>query len=83
VHEDEKEGIFRTRTEEIYFGRWQFLNSLFSFLVRASVPLEDKKFMKYVQDYAKDASKFNTDFTAAFVKLEELGTSNLTPVEWA
>jgi cytochrome c peroxidase len=55
----------------------------FSFIVHAPVPVEDKKFMKYVQDYAKDASKFNKDFTAAFVKLEELGTSNLTPAEWA
>lgn len=47
------------------------------------VLLQDKKFLKWVQVYAKDANKFNTDFVKAFQKLEELGTSNLTPTEWA
>jgi len=47
------------------------------------VLLQDKKFAKWVSVYAKDASKFNKDFTAAFQKLEELGTSGLTPTEWA
>lgn len=47
------------------------------------VLLQDKKFMKWVQEYAKDGAKFNEDFTKAFQKLEELGTSNLTPTKWA
>lgn len=47
------------------------------------VLLQDKKFLKWVNVYAKDADKFNKDFTVAFQKLEELGTKNLTPVEWA
>jgi cytochrome c peroxidase len=47
------------------------------------VLLQDKSFMKWVQVYAKDSPKFEQDFSAAFNKLEELGTSNLTPTEWA
>ena len=47
------------------------------------VLLQDKKFLTYVTAYAKDATKFNTDFTKAFQKLEELGTSGLTATEWA
>lgn len=47
------------------------------------VLLQDTKFLKWVKVYAKDAAKFNKDFTAAFTKLEELGTSGLTPAEWA
>ena len=47
------------------------------------VLLEDKEFLKWVNVYAKDANKFNKDFTVAFQKLEELGTKNLTPTEWA
>jgi cytochrome c peroxidase len=47
------------------------------------VLLEDKSFRKWVEAYAKDDAKFDADFTKAFQKLEELGTSNLTPTEWA
>jgi cytochrome c peroxidase len=47
------------------------------------VLLEDKKFAKWVNVYGKDSAKFNSDFTAAFQKLEELGTSALTQTEWA
>jgi catalase (peroxidase I) len=47
------------------------------------VLLQDASFMKWVQVYAKDGPKFEQDFSAAFNKLEELGTSNLTPTEWA
>lgn len=47
------------------------------------VLLQDKSFAKWVKVYAKDADKFNKDFTTAFQKLEELGTSGLTPTEWA
>ena len=46
------------------------------------VLLQDKAFMKWVNVYAKDADKFDKDFTAAFQKLEELGTKDLTPTEW-
>jgi catalase (peroxidase I) len=44
--------------------------------------LEDKSYLKWVKVYAKDADKFNKDFAEAFQKLEELGTSGLTPTEW-
>jgi len=47
------------------------------------VLLQDKKFLKWVDVYSKDGNKFNKDFTAAFQKLEELGTKNLTPTDWA
>mmetsp|Transcript_4777 Transcript_4777/g.12139 ORF Transcript_4777/g.12139 Transcript_4777/m.12139 type:complete len:368 (+) Transcript_4777:171-1274(+) len=47
------------------------------------VLLEDKKFMKWVKVYGKDGDKFNKDFATVFQKLEELGTSGLTPTEWA
>lgn len=47
------------------------------------VLLQDKKFMKWVKYYAKDGAKFSSDFSSAFQKLLELGTSGLTPTEWA
>jgi len=47
------------------------------------VLLQDKSFFKYVQLYGSDGAKFNADFSKAFQKLEELGTSNLTPTVWA
>lgn len=47
------------------------------------VLLQDKEFLKWVQTYSKDAKKFDADFVKAFAKLEELGTTNLTPTEWA
>jgi cytochrome c peroxidase len=47
------------------------------------VLLQDEKFLTHVKTYANDRAKFNEDFTAAFQKLEELGTSNLKAVEWA
>ena len=42
--------------------------------------IQDKKFRKYVQMYAKDNELFRKDFAAAFQKLEELGTKNLKAV---
>lgn len=83
------------QTDDASFVRIK--NALCLYLNRLSLPLthacivvysdlvllQDKKFMKYVKVYAKDAEKFNKDFTAAFNKLEELGTSGLTPTEWA
>jgi hypothetical protein len=47
------------------------------------VLLEDKKFAEWVAVYGKDGAKFNSDFTRAFQKLEELGTSGLIQTEWA
>ena len=47
------------------------------------VLLQDKSFMKWVKVYAKDAERFNKDFAKNFQRLEELGTSGLTPTEWA
>jgi cytochrome c peroxidase len=47
------------------------------------VLLQDEKFMTHVKTYANNRKKFNKDFTAAFQKLEELGTSNLQAVDWA
>ena len=41
------------------------------------VLLEDEKFKKYVDVYAKDQKKFFADFKSAFEKLELLGTSGL------
>jgi cytochrome c peroxidase len=42
--------------------------------------IEDNEFKKYVEIYAKDKKRFFTDFSAAFQKLEELGTSELFDV---
>ena len=43
--------------------------------------IEDGKFKKYVLEYAKDQKVFFKDFSAAFEKLETLGTKNLTPLK--
>lgn len=40
--------------------------------------IEDTKFKKYVDEYAKDQKKFFADFSKAFEKLETLGTKDLT-----
>jgi len=47
------------------------------------VLIQDKDFAKYVALYAEDGKKFEKDFSDAFNKLEELGTKNLVPTEWA
>lgn len=44
------------------------------------VLIQDPSFDKYVSIYAKDQKQFYSDFTAAFQKLEELGTSGLYDV---
>mmetsp|Transcript_25500 Transcript_25500/g.42555 ORF Transcript_25500/g.42555 Transcript_25500/m.42555 type:complete len:347 (+) Transcript_25500:65-1105(+) len=44
------------------------------------VLLEDAKFKKFVDMYAKDQKLFFKDFAAAFQKLQELGTKNLYDV---
>lgn len=46
------------------------------------VLLEDKSFLKWVNIYAKDAKKFDADFSKAFQKLEENGTKGLKATEW-
>ena len=45
--------------------------------------VKDDSFKKYVEVYAKDQATFFADFSAAFRKLEELGTSGLVATEWA
>lgn len=45
--------------------------------------IKDDSFKKYVDLYAGDQSKFFADFSKAFNKLEELGTTNLKATEWA
>ena len=42
--------------------------------------IEDKDFKPYVEKYAKNQKEFFKDFSAAFQKLTELGTSNLYDV---
>ena len=42
--------------------------------------IQDKKFRKYVQMYAKDQALFFKDFQAAVAKLFELGTKGLKVV---
>ena len=41
----------------------------------------DPGFSKYVAEYAADNKKFFKDFSDAFVKLTELGTENLYPIQ--
>ena len=41
--------------------------------------MKDRGFRRYVQLYAADEGAFEKDFAAAYQKLLELGTSNLTP----
>jgi cytochrome c peroxidase len=72
--------------EKEWDGPTQYVNSPAGRLMMLPsdlVLLQDKKFAKYVSVYAKDSAKFNADFSKAFQKLEELGTSGLTPTEWA
>ncbi len=47
------------------------------------VLIQDAKFKKFVNVYAKDQSKLFADFSKAFNKLEELGTNGLKATEWA
>lgn len=43
--------------------------------------IQDKKWREYVKMYAKDDKLFKKDFSAAVVKLFELGTKNLKSVD--
>jgi len=45
--------------------------------------IEDVQFKKIVEIYSKDQKRFFNDFSLAFQKLEELGTSNLISVKWS
>ena len=72
--------------EKKWDGPYQYVagpNASLMMLPTDLVLIQDKKFLKWVKTYGKDAGKFNEDFTKAFQKLEELGTSGLTPTEWA
>lgn len=67
-------------------GPYQYVNAPTGTLMMLPTDLvliQDKSFLKYVNMYAKDSKKFAKDFTKAFQKLEELGTTNLTPTQWA
>jgi len=46
------------------------------------VLIQDDDFKKYVSMYAADQAKFFADFSKAFNKLEELGTSGLRATTW-
>jgi cytochrome c peroxidase len=72
--------------EREWDGPFQYENGKGGSLMMLStdvVLLQDKKFKKYVDLYAKDAKKFDADFSNAFSKLLGLGTKDLTPVEYA
>jgi len=47
------------------------------------VLIQDDSFLKWVKAYSADEGKFLSDFSDAFDKLLSLGTSGLTPTEWA
>jgi len=47
------------------------------------VLLQDESFLKWVKAYGSDEKLFLSDFSDAFAKLLSLGTSGLTPTEWA
>ena len=47
------------------------------------VLIQDDYFKKYVSMYAKDQAAFFEDFSKAFNKLEELGTTGLKSTTWA
>jgi cytochrome c peroxidase len=46
------------------------------------VLLQDKSFLKWVNVYAKDGKKFDSDFAKSFQKLQENGTTGLKATEW-
>jgi len=67
-------------------GPFQYVNAPAGQLMMLPTDLiliQDKSFLNWVNIYAKDSDRFNKDFTKAYQKLEELGTSDLTPAEWA
>ena len=72
-------------TPKEWNGPYQYVNAPTGRLMMLPsdlVLLQDKKFLTWVDVYAKEGDKFNRDFTKAFQKLEELGTSGLTPTVW-
>eukprot|EP00283_Hemiselmis_rufescens_P023039 CAMPEP_0173446762 /NCGR_PEP_ID=MMETSP1357-20121228/37272_1 /TAXON_ID=77926 /ORGANISM="Hemiselmis rufescens, Strain PCC563" /LENGTH=326 /DNA_ID=CAMNT_0014413091 /DNA_START=60 /DNA_END=1040 /DNA_ORIENTATION=+ len=62
-------------------GKFQYKDPTDKLMMLPSdiVLIEDPKFKKYVELYAKDAKKFDEDFAAAFGKLLALGTDIPTP----
>jgi len=71
-------------TKKEWTGPYQYesSNGKLMMLPTDLVLIQDKNFQKYVDMYAKDDKKFQTDFALAFQKLEELGTSRLTPTPY-
>ena len=47
------------------------------------VLIQDAEFKKYDDLYAGDQNKFFSDFSKAFNKLEELGTTGLVATQWS
>jgi cytochrome c peroxidase len=47
------------------------------------VLLQEKPLLKWVKVYCQNKDKFFQDFSSAFHRLEELGTINLIPMDWA
>ena len=62
--------------------QYETAQGTFMMLPTDLVLIQDAKFKKYVDLYALDGTQFFEDFTKAFQKLEELGTSGLTPTDW-
>lgn len=73
-------------TPKVWSGKPQYVDGATGKLMMLPtdyVLLDDAKFLKWVQVYAKDGQKFDKDFSKVFQKLLELGTSGLKATEWA
>jgi cytochrome c peroxidase len=72
-------------TKRDWDGKFQYEDGSKRFMMLPSdlVLIQDEGFKKYVDLYSQDEAAFFKDFTAAFTKLEELGTKNLVKTEWA
>jgi cytochrome c peroxidase len=72
-------------TPRDWTGKFQYEDASKNFMMLPSdlILIQDDKFKPIVDMYAADETLFFTDFSAAFHKLETLGTRNLVPTEWA
>jgi cytochrome c peroxidase len=67
-------------------GPFQYVNAINGQLMMLPtdlVLLEDPDFLQWVEHYASNESQFFLEFSEAFQKLTELGTTGLTPIVWA
>jgi catalase (peroxidase I) len=72
--------------EKDWDGPFQYVNTGRGRLMMLPTDLAllgDEDFSVWVGKYADDENLFFADFSAAFQKLTELGTVDLTPTEWA